>query len=360
MLGMRPRPEGEQGATTRDLIARVKQEVDLRLVIADRLEDAMEFGRYTRARCLSPEHPDSAPSALYFADGCTCTACGWKADAIDVYRMFNPEASVRDAAQALLSGEYQLQGEPESREAARERRRELDPQLALRHHFALAANPDALARLEAMGFTRPAIQHFRLGYAHVRVALDPQRDRLDAANIEWYEGRPYQWQWRFSIPVFSGGRLPQMLYRKANPEDGGGKITMERGAGSHLYNADVLEGAEFVVVVEGWGDVVTLWQWGIPAVTSTNGAGHWNSQWTARLGTVKRLYLVGDADSAGEKMKARLLREMPWARPVALPHASGSKQDIRDLGLAGWRRPDFMRLLRQADFDAAWRTAKEV
>lgn len=350
------------GPSTRELIERVKHEVDLRLLVEDKLNDARDFGRYLRGRCLSPDHPDSEPSALYFADGCNCTACGWKADAIDIYRLYNPEASIREACEALLEGDYKLEGDPEEHQARRQVK-QLDPDQALRNHFALAANPDALARLEAMGFTRPAIQHFRLGWAKVLTRLDPVKDagKFDPNDPElvWLDSRdgpePFQHQWRFSVPVFSDGRLVQMLYRKSDDSLGGSKIQMETGAGAQLFNADVLGTADLAVYAEGWGDVITLWQCGIPAVTSTNGAGHWNEAWADRLSNIRRLYVVGDADNAGQKMVRRFVERLPWAREIQLPLVHGSKGDIRDLYLTGWRRPDFLRLLKQADFSAAWR-----
>lgn len=360
MLATAPRltTAAKTGPGTRELIERVKNEVDVRLLVEEQLEDAKDFGRYLRGRCLSPDHLDSAPSALYFADGCTCTACGWKADAIDLYRMFHPEVSIREACEALLAGDYRLEGDPEEHRAQRQAK-QLDTDQALRNHFALAANPAALARLESMGFSRPAIQHFRLGWAKVLTRLDLEKDvgKFDPADPEllWKDGEPFQWQHRFSVPVFSDGRLVQMLYRKSDDSLGGSKIQMETGAGAQLYNADILSSADLVVYAEGWGDVIALWQCGIPAVTSTNGAGHWNEAWADRLSNVRRLYVVGDADNAGQKMVRRFIERLPWAREIQLPLVHGSKGDIRDLYLAGWRRPDFLRLFREADFRAAWR-----
>lgn len=348
------------GPSTRELIERVKHEVDVRRLVENRLEDARDFGRYIRGRCFSPEHPDSEPSALYFADGATCTACGWKADAIDIYRLFHPDVTMREACEALLAGDYLRSGsEGAARPQARRQAKKLDEDQAIRFHFALASNADALVRLEKMGFTRKAIQHFRLGWARVLVRLDQVKDagKFDPADPElvWKDGEPFQWQWRFSVPVYNDGRLVQILYRKSDDSLGGSKIQMETGAGAQLFNADVLATADLAVFAEGWGDVIALWQWGIPAVTSTNGAGHFRDEWADRLANIRRLYVVGDADNAGQKMVRRFIERLPWARAIRLPHEHGTKRDVRDLLLAGWTRKDFLMLLRQADFEAAWR-----
>jgi DNA primase len=336
-----------QGNETRDLLARVRKEVDLRKIVAEVIDDARDFGHYLRGRCLSPEHKDSNPSALYFADGCHCTACGWRADTVGVYRTLHSELGFREALEELLAGGVyeRVAGEEEERKARPAKT--LDAELALRFHFALAANQEALTGLEQMGFTRAAIQHFRLGWATV------------TTRIEGEDGDIFEPQNRYAVPVFNNGRLVQILYRKSDNALGGGKITMESGAGSHLFNADVLHRAELVVFAEGWGDVITLWQAGIPAVTSTNGAGHFREEWAELLGRVKRLYVVGDADAAGLKMVERVQKRLPWARALRLPLLDGSKGDIRDLWLSGWRRREFKQLLRQADFDAAWRVVSK-
>lgn len=348
------------GPSTRELIERVKHEIDLRLLVESKLSSVRDFGRYLRGRCLSPNHLDNEPSALYFADGCICTACGWKADAIDIYRLYNPESSIREACEALLAGNYKLKDALNGYQVRRQAK-QLDPDQAVRYHLVLASNPAALARLEGMGFSRQAVQHFRLGWAKVLTRLDPERDAgkfdPDDPELVWKGGEPFQWQYRFSVPVFNGGRLVQMIYRKSDDSLGGSKIQMETGAGAQLYNADILDSAEFVVFAEGWGDVIIFWQCGIPAVTSTNGAGHWNDAWADQLSNVRRLYVVGDADTAGQRMVKRFVERLPWAREIRLPLVHGTKGDIRDLYLAGWRRPDFLRLLKQADFNAAWRVA---
>lgn len=349
------------GPSTGELIARVKREVDVRKLVADQLVDERDFGRYVRAQCLSPDHPDSAPSALYFHDGATCTACGWRGDAIDIYRMFNPEASIREACEALLDGEFRLDGEVQTREARPAKA--LDPDQAVRFHLALAGQPQAVAGLERMGFTRPAIQHFRLGWAKVLVRLDPVKDegKFDPTDRElvWKGDEPFQWQWRYSVPVFNNGRLVQVLYRRSDDRLGGGKITVESGCGAQLFNIDALYGAEMAVFSEGWGNVITLWQWGIAGVASTNGAGHFNDAWVEPLSNVRRLYVVGDADNAGSKLVQRFVKRLPWARVITLPYEHGTKKDIRDLQLDGWARADFIKLLRKADFEAAWRVAQK-
>jgi DNA primase len=323
-----------------DLIARTKQEVDLQKLLAGRLENTREFGRYIRACCIAPDHRDSAPSMMVYPDGCVCTACGYKADAIDVYRLFNEHVSVRAACEALLAGDYALTDADTPHRRAEVRR--LDQGLAVKYHFALVENTDALARLLAYGLTKAAIRQWRVGLATV--------------GVEVADG-VYEQQERFAIPVFVGGQLRQILYRASLPEQRGPKIQMETGAGSWLFGADTAVGADTVVIAEGWADAVCLWQAGIVAVTSTNGAGHWRGEFDDYVATARKLYVLGDADQAGQRMVARLTERFTWARPVSLPLVLGGKGDVRDLWNAGWRRPEFERLLKRADIRSAWKAA---
>lgn len=333
------------------LIARVKSEVDVQKLVR-RSESAEDFGRYVRDRCLNPEHADNVPTMLVYHDGVVCPACGYKEDAIGLYRAMRPTLSFRLALEELLSGQWRRD---EGADTTARATRQLDQALGIRYHFALVQYPEALAAWEAYGCTRRTIQRRKLGAAHVLVRLD-QEYCGDDPDVEWREinGRPqaYQRQLRLSVPVYRRGQLVQVLYRKLNERQLGSKVTMEKDAGSWLFGEDDLENAEEALVCEGWGDKLVAEQWGFTAVTSTNGAGHWNADWNEALRNVKRLYVVGDADYAGGKLVQRVLKEIPWARPVELPYPLGSKADIRQFYLDGHSAAEFRSLLDRADIPA--------
>lgn len=352
-------------STTADitaLIERVKSEVDCQKLIPDD-GSREDFGRYARQSCIHPDHTDDNPTMLVFHDGWNCSGCGNKGDAIDIYRMWHPEVGVREACDALLNNpDLTLDGEAVAAEGRNTR--VLDPDLPVQYHFALAENPQAVAGLMKMGFTREAIRHYRLGWARVKVRLEPETDIAGLEDAELVDLRgqlvPFQWQWRYSVPVTTDGKLRQILYRKSEGYAYGSKVTMEKDAGSHLFGQDELATAGSVAIVEGWGDKIVWWQWGFrpekgwAVVTSTNGAGHWNSDWNELLGNARRVFVGADADNAGSKMMARVKADIPWAVPLTLPWPHGSKSDWRDGWLAGWQRPDVDRLIKQAQVAAAW------
>ncbi len=356
-----------QGDRETSVFERVRSEVDLHKVLPPS-GAYKEFDGYYLAHCINPEHPDTQLSLLVFHDGVKCQACGLKADTTDVYLMFHPELSKFEAAVALLSGNYRIDGDAKAKPKVL---RSLDPDQALKYHLALAGHPDRVEQLEKVfGFERRAIQHFRLGWARVLVPIMPDEYHLveTAPDIEWRqkEGRdpePYQWQWRFSVPVFDGGRdsLRQMLYRKANDTDLGKKIQMEYRAGtSWLFNGNALDDAEYVVFSSGWGDAIVQWQWGIPAVSGISGDGQFRGEWIPRLKQIRRLYSATDADTAGLKLRERLSAEIPWIRHITLPYPIGTKKDVRDYHLDGHGGDEYKRLMKRADMEASWRTLRRV
>lgn len=344
----------QSDSTGPSVFTRVREEVDLFAVLPPDDESRVFDGYYLR-RCIHPDHPESQPSLLVYHDGVTCQACGYKGDTTAVYQLLHPELSMFEAAGVLLSGQY-ARTAVDIVPGRRKEARQLDQDAALRMHLALVGNPEALAGIEAFGFTRESIQRYQLGWSQILTPLLPDDNADGANNIEVRDRagklQAYQRQWRYAVPVFDGGRLRQIIYRKANPTDLGAKVQLEFGAGTQwLYNGDLLNETDTAILCEGWGDAICWGQAGFPAVSGISGAGQFHPTWKDRLGRIKRLYVVGDPDTAGRKMMAHVQRQLPWARPVFLPEPG---LDGRDLWLAGYRRADFGRLLRLADM-AAWR-----
>lgn len=352
------RPSGE-------VFAEVKAKVDCRKLIAD--DGSREnFGRYDRQHCINPEHPDDNPTMRIYQDGVMCAACGYRGDAIDVYQLWNPEAGKMDAARALLANpELTFEGTPEGEAGAVRQLRTLNPDDAVRYHLALASNPLAISGLMRMGFELRTIKQFRLGWARVLVRLPMGEDYSTFADTEVRQDRAgkdvtYQWQDRYAVPIFEGKTLRQIIYRKSDDAQLGGKTTMEKDAGAWLFGRDELEGKRIVVICAGWGDKLILWQWGITAVCSTNGDGHWNDEWNEDLGNASRLYSVVDADKAGVRLRERISERLPWCRHVGLGFEEGSKMDVRDYKLAGHDGRDFIKMMRQADISASIRVLAKL
>jgi hypothetical protein len=92
-----------------------------------------------------------------------------------------------------------------------------------------------------------------------------------------------------------------------------------------------------LLVAEGESDTLSLREtyaemFGYPVcVVGIPGAGMWRSEWAKRTRWFGMVYLLSDGDEAGRRMTNRILRDMPWARPVVLP----AGEDARSLIQAG-------------------------
>ena len=147
-----------------------------------------------------------------------------KGDAIDTYLMWHPElrGDKSAAARALWADpELTLDGDAAGDAEHRRQLRQLDPDLAIRAHLALIEHPEAFNGMKAMGFEARTIKHFKMGVARVlaRLATDEYELAETAPGIEWREIKgkqvAFQWQWRYTFPVFNDGKLVQVIYRKA-------------------------------------------------------------------------------------------------------------------------------------------------
>lgn len=320
-------------------------------------DKARAFDRYYLDVCIAPDHTDSNPSMLVYTDGVRCQGCGFKADTVDLYLAANPHLTPFEAAEELLDrSDLQLDRD---RIVPERQLRSLDPADVTRHHLALLDHPDAIEELQEFGFTLDTIRTFKLGVAQVRSLLLPGEEEL-VDDAEEYNGRFYQLQWRLAVPVFANGQYRQCIYRRRKGALGV-KTMLEKNAGSGwLFNGDALrKNPESVYFVGGWGDVLALSQWGMTAVASISGDGYFNPEWFADLKERSQVYVVNDVDAAGEKMRERFQREIPWARAISLPFEPGSGKDVRDFYNERSER-EFLALRRMADVASNWQLLKKV
>lgn len=105
-----------------------------------------------------------------------------------------------------------------------------------------------------------------------------------------------KWGMAYTIPVISAGQLVTIRLRLANPSTPADKYRpWAHGYLSHLFNGDILTPElAGVVIVAGEIKAAVLWQYGIPAVSSTAGCSHWPDEWTTRLQFCRKVYLAFD------------------------------------------------------------------
>lgn len=171
-------------------------------------------------------------------------------------------------------------------------------------------------------------------------------DRIIDRHLIGWNGR------RITIPV--PDRLGDIaLFRFAkDPENCayGPKLLSETGRGVELYGWErVLEPPNRLVICEGEFDRLVLEGQGIPAVTSTGGAGTFLPAWADALRDVPRPYVCFDRDEAGRRGALRVAHLLPEARIVELPLAVGPGGDITDyFARLGKTSAEFLELLAAA------------
>jgi len=150
--------------------------------------------------------------------------------------------------------------------------------------------------------------HDRLGEKRQWYRGRGLRDGIIDGQLLGHDGRA------FTIPVWHpSGQLLTIRYRRDDSLGGSGPKYwgIEGRNETLLYNQGALPGSRLVVITEGELDCLRLWQEGIPAVSSTNGAGGMVSIWEKVSSRFRcsRIIIAFDQDEGGRK-PARELAKM--------------------------------------------------
>jgi len=132
--------------------------------------------------------------------------------------------------------------------------------------------------------------------------------------------------------------------RNLNYTKDGTEPKYKNSANSHatLFNYHNVKASPIVVICEGEMDCMRLAQAGIPAVTSTAGAGTFLEEWVALLED-KTIFICLDTDSAGQKGTVQLLEYFPEAKVITLEDA----KDVCEY-LQTHTKKDFANLIKTA------------
>jgi len=198
------------------------------------------------------------------------------------------------------------------------------------YHHRLLTDPPALAYLEQRGIDGSVVHSCRIGYAAgdelvpylrwCRLPLGPalRLGLLDHTGREFLAGRIIVPEVRDGRAVWLVGRLLEPVVR-AERDDGEAppRYLALRGA-KPLLGAELARGSATVIVVEGVFDLLTLRNWGYPAVALVGT--HTRADIVDQLRSFQRVYLVLDQDDAGLEATLKLVDSLgPTAVPVALP-----------------------------------------
>lgn len=321
-------------ASLRDIILQVKENADIVQVIGQYVPLKRAGARWLG---LCPFHHDRSPSlnvtpqmGIY-----KCFACGAggdvlkfvqeyeKLDFIDALRTVAGRAGIAIPEHIASSRDDGDRGKAAEVLAAN--------QLACRlYQEELEAHPSTLAYLEGRGVSQEARRHFQLGYAPPSpekilkraAAKGVSRDALVEAGILGITegGRVYD---RF------GGRLVFPIWNLSGHVIGFGGRVLEAGAQPKYVNSPespfyhkskVLYGLNFArnemdktgeaVLVEGYMDLLSLWQAGIRNAVAVSGTALTKEHVHILARFARKAVLYFDGDAAGRKAVRRSLEPL--------------------------------------------------
>jgi DNA primase catalytic core len=317
----------------RDIIIQVKENADLVAIIGQYVPLKKAGAKYVG---LCPFHHDRSPSlnvtpqmGIY-----KCFACGAggdvlkfvqeyeKLDFLDALRLVAEKAGVTIPERIAHSKDEGDRGKSALVLAAN--------QLACRlYQEELESNPEVLAYVEKRGITTETRKHFQLGLAPQSpekllkrgAAKDiPVEAFVEAGILGESYGRTYD---RF------GGRLIFPIWNLSGHVIGFGGRVLEAGQQPKYYNSPespfyhkskVLYGLNFsrgeidksgeVVLVEGYMDLLSLWQAGVRNAVAVSGTALTKDHVHILARFARKAYLFFDGDAPGRKAVRRSLEPL--------------------------------------------------
>lgn len=157
---------------------------------------------------------------------------------------------------------------------------------------------------------------------------------------------------RITIPIYNREGAFSFFRLSKDPEDksAGPKMLSEPGSSAELYGWEWLNiKPSRLMICEGEYDRLLLERHGIPAVTSTGGAGVFKRGWAEAFTPIREVYVCFDHDTAGQDGAQHVGHLITHARIVELPDEVGQGGDITDFLIKlGKSQADFECLLRDA------------
>jgi DNA primase len=344
----------QRGSLSRDEIQAIRARYPIEQVIAA-YADLRPAGRRLAARCPLPGHDDQNPSFVVYPDEGRfwCYGCQRGGDVFTFLQLVEG-VTFREAMARLdpnggsvpplrMAPSPVPPRRPEVHSLGEEASKLLTAAVEV-YHTSLLLNEAMLQYVTGRGIALESIRRFRLGYAagdnlakylrfrgwDLRLA---QELGLITDHGEFFRQRIIIPEWRQGRVVYLTGRKTQVYQRT--------KYLGLPGAPKPLYGLELSQGARKVLICEGAFDLVTLVQWGYPAVALLGA--YLKPEWTDELAFAKHLFIVTDSDEAG-RAAAQKLAEIFRERSIIVPPLPNAK-DVNELAM----RPDgqviFARLL---------------
>ncbi|MCK6581082.1 MAG: CHC2 zinc finger domain-containing protein [Anaerolineae bacterium] len=316
----------------KEMIDRLKVDLDCRDVVARDLGAARQRGAYRQYKC--PFHDDSSPSLTVWAVGWKCYGCGRSGDVIAWVQAYH-NLYLSKALEYLNGAAVELPKREQSPATAKE----LAPPPK---EWQAAANDVANYAFD---------QLWGPGGKGARRYLTEQRGldetTISGAMLGYVPGAPDEWRTVAGMHVPAGivipwlveGELWQVKVRRA-----AGKpkyLGVTGGVAAGLYGVDEIDPRGIVMIVEGEIDALSVNQErvGIRAVALGMAVKQFDSHWMQKLLFAERIYARLDRNAAGVAGVARLLEISRRVMPVQVdePYDDCNDFAVRDRqGFRAW------------------------
>ena len=363
---IRPIVQTHQGFT-RDEIEAIRTQHPIEQVIA-MYTDLRRYGRMLNGRCPLPDHDDRDPSFVVYTDGQTfyCFGCNCGGDVFAFLQLVE-HLNFRDAIARLEGAAFRSQRDvavPILRSGApslktkknKDEMSSLNPSeehiqlltaAASVYHASLLTNREMLEYVLGRGITLETIKRFRLGYATGENLAKYFRFRhwnLQAAReLGFVNDHGEFFQKRIIIPELRNMQAIYLTGRKT-VEFQRVKYLGLPGTPKPLCGLEMARSSRDVFLCEGAFDMLTLVQWGYPALALLGS--HLKAEWVDELAFAERIFIMTDSDEPG-RAAAQKLAEIFRERAIIVPPLPQVK-DVNELATQPDGQEVFARLVAQA------------
>lgn len=315
-------------------------------------------GRLLQARCPLPGHDDTGPSFTVYVQSQSfyCFGCNRGGDVFKFIQLME-QVGFREAVDKLEGSSIIVvptqtawqkeEANPQSRRVPDEDACRLLTTAAEVYHASLLLDEKILNYVIGRGITMETIKRFRLGYATGTNLAKYFRfrgwDLQLAKDLGLMGGRGEFFRERIIIPEWRNGNVIFLTGRKSKGYQQVKYLGLP-GAAKPLYGLEGATGSHEVFIVEGCFDMLTLVQWGYPAVALLGS--HLKAEWEQELAFAERIFVVTDSDEAG-RTSAKIIAETFGTRSIVVPALPNSK-DVNELALQPKGREHFAQLVSQA------------
>ena len=152
----------------------------------------------------------------------------------------------------------------------------------------------------------------------------------------------------YTIPLYKNGYFLNFQCRRDEPKKSIKLWYDNVGFKPVLYNAEVLNFVSEIFITEGIVDAILLNQLGIPSISKSSGAYHWDDGWYQNFNNIKLIYYMADNDTAGENAARKIAKSLGTERVKVFRFVGKPEHyDTGDFFRDGGTKEDFLKMVKE-------------